>query len=217
MQGKTRQYLGILLTGVLLAGMRGACQSGSSPLQISFGSNGLQSLSYNGTTLEDLGTSPGDTFYIGHMKSTDLSGNVLTTGQYGWGELNNGRSWDAASHAWTYKFNWGSIRVQYVQNGTNLDLVVTTATNAGSGIVFDGAAVFPLVLHFPQLPSGFQDHSYPQFAYNTTAPSVTLADYGAGEVVAVAPDASKPLYSGFNPSAGSGFAYATEISGTTPD
>ncbi len=203
----------------LLVWGSGSCQSkGQSPLQVSFGNSGLQMLSFNGTTLSDLGAHPGDGFYIGHMKATDLNGNVLTTGQYGWGENNNGKRWNAAARSWEYSFSWGAISVHYAQSGTHLNITTTVSNNGNSGIIFDGAAVFPLVLHFPQLPNGFGQPNYPQMAFNTTGPSVTVADWGGGEVVAVVPDASKPLYSGFWPGQSSGgVPYSPEISGTTPD
>ncbi len=97
MHASSRRYLGMLLTSAFLFTLQGSCQNNAaSPLQVSFGANGLQTLSYNGTTLADLGAHPGDNFYIGHLKATDMSGNVLSGGQYGWGEVNNGKSWNAA-------------------------------------------------------------------------------------------------------------------------
>ena len=188
------------------------------PLRVTFGAHGLQTLAWNGTTLADLGAHPADGFYIGHMKATDLSGKPLTGGQYGWGESNSGKAWNAATQTWNYKFAWGAIDVHFAQNGNNLDITTTISNNTKSGILFDGAAIFPAVLRFPQLPKGFGQPNYPQMAFNTTGPSVTVADWGGGEVVAVAPLAGKPLYSGFWPGAGAGgVPYAPEISGTTPD
>lgn len=186
-----------------------------SQLKVVYGPNGLQQLVYGNVTLEDVNAFPSDSFQIWHMKMTDLQGNVVSTGQYGWGENNAGRSWDAASHTWTYTFTWGSIRVGFVQNGNNLDLNVTETNNANSGMVLDGADIFPFLLHFPQLPAGFNDASYPQVAFNTTGPSVTTADYSDAEVIAVAPDAAKPLYSGFWPAGNN--SYRPILGSTTPD
>lgn len=188
----------------------------SSQLNVTYGSDGIQRLSYAGTVLEDLNQYPSDAFHIWHMKLTDLQGKLVTGGQYGWGEINNGRSWNAANHRWTYSFVWGSIQVQFLQNGNNLDMIVTETNLPNSGVVLDGAVVYPLGLHMPQLPVKFYDANYPQLAFNTTGPSVTVADYGAGEVAAVVPDATKPLYSGFSP-AGNGIGYFPIISGTSPD
>ncbi len=185
-------------------------------LVVQYGNNGLQGLSYSGQVLEDIGAYPSDSFHIWHMKATDLSGNVLTNGQYGWGENNNGRSWNLATKTWTYPFSWGQITLQYVQSGDTLNLVVSETNNANSGIIFDGATIYPLVLNFPQLPAGFANPSYSQYAYNTTAPSVTAADWGSGEVVSVVADAAKPLYSGFQ-SSGNGNAFSAAVSSTTPD
>ena len=184
-------------------------------LNVTYGANGLQQLVFGGITLEDLNAFPGDTFQIWHMKMTDLQGKVVTTGQYGWGENNSGRTWDAASRTFTYRFVWGSISVGFVQNGNNLDLNVTEKNNANSGMVLNGADIFPFVLHFPQLPTGFFDASYPQVAFNTTGPGVTKADYADGQVLAVVPDASKPLYSGFWPAGNN--SYRPILGSTTPD
>ncbi len=192
--------------------------SGSSSGQLSVSYNnagGIQQLSYNGSVLENTQTWPADSFHIWHMKATDLQGNVLPA--YGWGETNLGKSWDAAAHAWTYQYSWGSIRTQYVQNGNNLDITVTETNRANSGVILSGASIYPLALHFPALPAGFVNASYPQVQFNTTGPSVTIADFGAGEVAAIVPDASKPLYSAFWPTGGGSPAYSALISSTTPD
>ena len=212
----------ITLAAAVLAGLgvfaffSARSTAAQSDLQVSFGENGVQRLTYRGVVLEDLNTFPSDAFHIYHMKATDLQGHVLSSGQYGWGENHNSRNWDAASQTMRYVFTWGSIAVQFAQTGNTLNLNVTQVNSQDSGIVFDGGAIFPLVLHLPQLPAGFTDPSYAQLSFNTTAPSVMLADFGQGEVAAVVPDGSKPLYSGFQPSGG-GVAYTALISGTTPD
>ena len=183
-------------------------------LQITYGSKGVQQLSYRGVILEDTTAYPADVFHIFHMKATDLHGNLLK--QYGWGESNTGRTWDRASHTMLYRYPWGSLSLQFVQAGNTLSLNVTTTNLPNSGVIFDGASIYPLALHMPQLPTNFADPNYAQFSFNTTGPSVLVADYGSGEVAAVAPDPARPLYSGFQPT-GSGVSYTTLISGTTPD
>jgi hypothetical protein len=208
------RYLFSILLVVLSAA--GAQTAGSGGLKLNYSAAGLQQLSYNGATLEDIAANRSDAFHIGHMKATDLKGNVLTGAQYGWGENNNGRTWDAAAQTWTYLFTWGSIKVHFAQAGDTLNLQVTQTNAANSGIILQGAAIYPFVLHFPQLPAGFGDAKYQQLAFNTTAPSVTLADYGREQVAAVVPDAAKPLYSGFEP-AGPPNAYFPVISGTPLD
>ena len=183
-------------------------------LQVTYGSSGIQQLSYNGVTLEDLSRDASDAFHIWHMSSSSLNGGALSAGQYGWGESNNGRTWNGATHTWIYSFIWGSISVQFVQSGDTLNMNVVEKNNANSGIIFNGATIYPFVLHFPRLPNGFTDPSYQQLAFNTTAASVTVADYAQGEVVAVVPDALKPLYSGFQPTGGT-LAYYPIISSTS--
>ena len=202
------------MSGVIT--LSGDARAAESALQVIYGAKGIEKLSFNGVVLQDLSSNPAGAFHIWHMKVTDQSGNVLHGSQYDWGENNNGKSWDIASHTWVYRFNWGSISLQYVQSGNTLNMNVTARNLADSKIIFDGAAIYPLVLQFPSLPRNFKDLSYQQLAFNTSAPSVTLADYGQGEVAAVYPSAAKPLYSGFAPAEPKG-AYTTIISGTSLD
>ncbi len=132
------------------------------------------------------------------------------------GRQTQGSAGTRPSRTWIYTFAWGSIAVQFVQSGNTLDMKVTETNRAGSGVVLDGAVIYPLVLHLPHLPKNFYDASYAQLAFNTTAPSVTVADYGSGQVAAVVPDATKSLYSGFQPT-GQGVSYFPILSGTAPD
>ncbi len=185
-------------------------------LLVTYGNQGVERLSYKGIGLEDLSLNPSDAFHIWHMKATDLSGKTLSQGQYGWGEVNNGRRWDAATHTWTYTFRWGSISVNFAQSGESLNMRMTTKNNSDSGIIFDGATIYPFACHFPQLPLGFGDPHATQYSFNVTAPSIVLADYVQGEVAAVAPDVSLPLYSGFVPGAVAN-TYTPIISTTAPD
>ncbi len=202
--------------GIALAccfSVHGLAQTG---LHIEFGTNGLERLSYNGAVLEDVKAVPADAFHIWHMRCTDIAGKPRTDGPYGWGEAATAKRWNAGDHSWTYTYPWGSVRLQYLQHGDALDLIVTAQNAANSGVIFDGAALYPLALHFPALPAGFGSASFPQLAYNTTGPSVTAANYGKGEVVAVSPEAGKPLYTGFFPT-DNGTAYTAFLSGTVPD
>ena len=190
--------------------------AGPPQLLVTYGNTGVQQVAFNGVVLENTLQNSADTFHIWHMKATDLSGNVLTGGQYDWGEANSGKSWNASTQTWTYKFVWGSIAVQFSQSGLSLNMGVTVVNDSNSGIIFDGANIYPFVLNFPALPVGFKDPTYDQLAFNTTGPSVTLADYGQGEVAAIYPNATKPLYSGFQP-AGTTDSYTPIISGTALD
>jgi hypothetical protein len=185
-------------------------------LQVEFGTAGLKKLSWHGQTLEDLQRWPDDAFHIGHMKAFDTAGHPLPSGQYGWGENHDSRNWDAASKTWTYHFSWGSIRVQYRQQGDSLSVIVTESNRSGSNIVFDGASVYPLVLHMPRVPVGFGERGDSHIIANLDQPSVLAADFGAGEAVLSSTDDAKPLYTGFQ-AMGKDFAYAPVISGTSPD
>ncbi len=204
----------IFLSVLCMLSFLGWCASSrAQDLQVTYGSSGVQKLVYRGVVLEDLGAYPADAFHIWHMKCSDSSGNAQTAGQYGWGESNNGRSWDASSQTMTYPFVWGSIRVHFVQSGNNLNMVVTQTNNAGSGVVFDGAEIYPLALHFPQEPTAF--YGYSQYAITTTGPGVSAADYGSGVVTSVVPDESISIYGGWK--AAGNATYTPLMSTTTPD
>ncbi len=199
----------MMLPGFLLGSLRAQAQS----LQVTYGAKSVQTIAFNGKVLENTATFPADTFHVWHMKATDLAGNVLSSGQYGWGENNNGTSWNAASNTETYTFTWGYIAVQFQENGNNLDMTVTEVNYPGSGIVFDGAEIFPLALHFPQDPNGFS--GYNQYATTTTGPGISTADFGTGLVTAVVPNESTPLYTGWKNTGAA--TYSPIMTGTAPD
>ncbi len=178
-------------------------------LQISYGSKGVQTIAFQGVTLEDVGAHSEDAFHIWHMKSTDLGGNVIP----GWGENNTGESWNASTNTETYTYPWGAISTQFVQQGASLNMIVTETNNAGSGILFDGAEIYPFALHFPTDPAGF--YGYTQYAITTTGPGVSPADYAAGMVTSVLPDESLPMYVGWK---NQGYAtYSPLMTTTFPD
>ena len=182
-------------------------------LQVTYGSKGVQQISYQGSVLEDVGANPSDAFHIWHIKTTDMNGNQLTSGQYGWGESNNGTNWNPQTNTETYYFSWGSIATQFVQNGNNLDMIVTETNNAGSGAILDGAEIYPFMLHFPTDPANF--YGYTQYAITTTGPGVSVADYGSGVVTSVIPNESVAMYGGWK-SAGNA-TYSPMMTTTYPD
>ena len=182
-------------------------------LSVTYGSKGVQTLSFGSTVLEDVGGNSSDFFHIWHMRSTDLQGNVVSSGQYGWGESNNGESWNASTNTETYTFSWGSISTQFVQSGNTLNLIVTETNNAGSGIVFDGAEVYPFALHFPQDPTGF--FGYTQYVITTLEPGVSAADFGTGVVTSVIPNEAIAMYGGWK--ADGTATYTPIMTSTAPD
>lgn len=184
-------------------------------LQISYGNAGVQTVTFGGVVLEDLNRDPDDALHIWHMKSTDLQGRPLREGDYGWGEHNNGKHWDSATRTSTYTFAWGSISVRYEQSGNRLDIAVETKNRPDSGIIFDGATVYPLVLHLPEAARGSTANL--QLAANVNAPGATFLSYGQATVAAVDPDPKLPLYTGFAPEANKAHSYAAVVSTTTPD
>lgn len=183
-------------------------------LRVVYGPNGVEQVAYNGVVLEDVRQFPSDGFHIWHMKVTDLAGSVLP--QDGWGETNLGRRWDSADHTWTYMFPWGTIAARYSESGDDLNIEVVEVNKADSGVVVQGASIYPLALHLPALPAGFGAGTYPHISNNVDAPGVVEADYGSAMVTTLVTDARHALYTGFVP-AGPSDAYATLVSSTTPD
>jgi hypothetical protein len=193
---------------LLIAGLPATAQ-----LVVTYGSKGVQTISYGGIVLEDISAFPSDAFHIWHMLSTDLEGNVLNTSQTTWGETNSGETWNPASSTETYTFYWGSIATQFVQSGNTLNLVVTETNNSGSGLIFDGAEIYPFLLHFPQDPAGFT--GYTQVVNTTRQPGISVADFGSGVVTSVVPDESTAVYAGWK--AEGSATYAPIMTTTLPD
>ena len=204
----------VLFCSLGLLGGSSAAQT--APLQITYGMHGLEKLVYSGQTLEDLGRWPDDAFHIWHMKAFDLAGKPLTSGQYGWGENHESRTFDLATKTWAYTFTWGSISLLYRQDGNALNMRVTTVNHANSGVVLDGSTIYPLMLHLPRIPVGFGQPGDSYYVSDLEQPAVAIADFGSGEVVSVAPDPAKAVYIGFQ-ALGKGFAYTPIISSTAPD
>ena len=202
---------------VLIAFLGLAFRSGGADphrgLELAFGPAGLERLTYQGQVLEDVAHWPADRFHIWHMKCFDGSGHPVASGEYGWGENSKSRVWDTATKTWTYNFVWGSLQTQYMQRGNVLDIKVTAVNRGDSGVVLDGATVYPVTLHFPHPPDGFIS-GRSHLVDGTEGPAVTVARWGAGQTAVVAPDASKPVWSGLQ---AAGDAYAAILSGTRPD
>ncbi len=190
-----------------------AASSWSQALQVTYGAKGLQTLSYQGVVLEDVGANPADAFHIWHMKATNSTGALSTDPQTEWGENNSGETWNPSSKTETYTFDWGTIAVQFLQQGDTLNLNVTETNNPTSGVTFDGAEIYPFALHFPIDPAGFS--GYNQFVITTLQPGVSAADFGTGIVTSVIPDETQPLYGGWK-TAGTN-TYSPVLSGTSPD
>ena len=169
------------------------------PLKVTFGPHGLQTISYQGIVLEDQARYPEDAFHVWQIKMTDLKGKPLTAGQNGWGENSVGKAWDSVSHAWTYAFDWGAIRVEYVTGSEALGIRVTEINKAGSGVILDGVSIYPVGVHFAQLPKGFVNRTYPQLSDGISKPGVVTADDGSRTVAVVSENITEPIYSGFAP------------------
>ena len=202
-----RQRRVVLILAFLFLTMSLHAQS----LQVNYGAKAVQTISFGGVTLEDVGANPGDAFHIWHMRATDMQGNLVSS--TAGARATNGTYWDAGTQTETYFFSWGMIQTQFLQQGNNLNLVVTETNNPGSGIIFDGAEIYPFFLHFPQEPKNF--NGYSQYSITTTGPGVTVADFGSGVVTSVLPDEAVPMYGGWK-NAGPN-TYSPMMATTAPD
>ncbi len=202
----------------------------SQGLVVTYGASGLERLSWGGQVLEDVKRTPADAFHIWHMAATDLSGRPLAGPEYGWGENNKGRTWDSSTKTWLYEFGWGTIRARYEQTGDRLNIVVTEENRPDSGIAFQGASIYPLVLSLPDsqrlaAEQGATDRRGEDdgaaISDNTNEPGVTSRTFGKGTVAIVTPGAADALYSGCEPrpavDKSVGALCAVVVSSTRPD
>jgi hypothetical protein len=200
----------------VLALFTGGISAQSKALQIDYGAQGIQKLSYAGQTLEDLNRWPQDAFHVWHMEAYDLAGHPLTSGQFGWGEDHLSRAFDLPTKTWHYVFSWGSIVVAYQQSGDSLKVTITTTNAPRSGIVFDGATLYPLALHLSRVPSGFGEPGTSRMIDDIEEPPIVVADDEVSEITAFATDSAKPIYLGFQ-AVGKSLTYAAMVSSTEPD
>ncbi len=200
-----------LIVGATLCDFRASGQQ----LAVSFGNAGLERVVYGNAVIEDVGRYPADALHIWHMRMTDLGGHVQKGGQTDWGENNSGKSWDATSHAWTYSFSWGSIRVGYQVDGDALLVDVTETNRADSQLILEGASVFPVALHVSG-PVPMPGSGPFEVSDNVSGPAVNWFDLGAGAAAVLNTNASRPLYSGAEGDA-SGDQWSVLVSSTPPD
>ena len=92
---------------VLISSKPSLAQTG---LRVTYGGQGVQTLSYQGVVLEDLSQNASNVFHISHMKMTDLRGNPATCPECGWGENNHGKSWNAATQDMDLRLQLGIHR-----------------------------------------------------------------------------------------------------------
>ena len=185
-------------------------------LQVTYDANGLATLTYNGVKLEDTTEYPADIFHIWHTQYADAN-DLNQTGN--WGEIYTSRVMNIATKTMTYQYPWGSVVTKFddtsVANQLNISVTVTNSAN--SNLTVDGINMYPLTLHFPIMPVNFGSPAYSQLQYNTTGPSVTLANYGSGEVAMVNTDPVKPLYTGFDADQGNTAGNYGILIGSTPN
>ncbi len=183
-------------------------------LQIDYGPQGMQRLSFAGQVLLDTAHAPDAAFHIWHMSLTDSSGLPKKGAEFGWGENNRGRTWDATTRSWIYTFIWGEIRTQYVQHGDTLDVLTTVSNRATSGATFRGATIYPLTLSDAG-QSKPASAVASQWVDGVNEPDVITAMLGRTQTVLSSVEAKQPLWLGSQPTKAGGVAMI--VSSALPD
>src|SRR5882672_4645780 len=168
-----------------------ASATSSQLLQVTFDSNGLHNITYNGTVLHDLSTSPLDGFRVLDYKIRKADGSVVrhTVDAY------YPHTFNVETQTLTYAFGWGTINLHYVQDYDRLNLSFTV-TNTTPTWTLLGMNILPLTVRFPVYPAGYNG-TEPMVGYNGDGPTAIVADWGTGAVAATNSDTVKPLYVGF--------------------
>ena len=183
-------------------------------LQVEYGPYGIQRLSFAGQILLDADREPDAAFHIWHMSLTDLAGLPAKGGEFGWGENNRGRAWDAATRTWLYSYVWGEIRTQYVQHGDTLDLLITVSNRAGSGAIYRGATIYPLTLANPERTKP-NPASPASWVDGVNQPDVITTTLGKSQAVLSSANEKQPVWLGSQTTKDGGVAMI--VSGALPD
>jgi hypothetical protein len=167
---------------------------GAGGLQITYGPHGIERLVYGGAVLIDQTRWPDSSFHIWHMSATDLAGRDLTK-KLGWGENNQGRRWDATTKSWIYSFEWGEIRTQFTQRGDQLDVTVVIANRPGSGVIFQGATVYPLTVNRTSAESATSTPGM-HWTDGINGPEILAAPVSGGQLVVSSGETKQALWLG---------------------
>jgi autotransporter-associated beta strand protein len=182
-------------------------------LTASFGSSGLNGLSYAGATLVGAGASGSDPGIGASAMVIDANGNAVTE--------TNTASWNAANLTETYTAPDYVVTIQYDVGLNSLGFNINAQNISPNQNTIQGFR-FTLIyqLKFPKIPTGFNPGG-PSVAFDTVSPSFVNADYGTATVV-IGVQQQTPGYIGFfssNATAASDAYtayFATDTAGSLP-
>lgn len=190
-------------------------------LAVTFGSNGIQTLSYNGVSLVNLSTNSGDGYSIRHMSISDASGNALSGNGFDYGDAGySSRTFtqtNSTSGNIITQFPWGNINTSISVSGNSLSFS-TSMNNTVSGYIIHGAAIYLDNFRFPALPGSYTQGDWGstnavELSFSTLDFGVQRADWGTGlaDHVATMSASMNPQYTGWlNDGSGSNNFYAVQ-------
>ena len=171
----------------------------SSGLSITYNTNGINTLSYNGATL--INSANGDGFQANRYYTLNSDGSTYTAVYAGNNFTSN---WNSTTDTLTYTYPaFGSISVQYVQaNSDRLNMIFTVSNNANSGVTLGGVDLYPARIHFPDpIPVSATNPNtwYPLVTSGIDGPGIIPANYtsgsnGASMAFVNDSDVTKPMY-----------------------
>jgi len=178
---------------ILVLSASAAISASAQGLQVTYGSQGLATLAYNGVTLVDTNTYGQDAFTVYEYERKTAAG--VVTDKYSW-DGGYTTSWNATTKTLTFTYDWGTVKCVYTTPQANRLTMTITVTNTTAGDTINGVNIFPVYVRFPGYPVGY-DANTPHVGYTTDGPNVQTADYGSGVMSLTSDDVVNKLYAGF--------------------
>jgi hypothetical protein len=170
-----------------------------SGLAITYDSNGISTLAYNGDVLTNVPTrGAAEGFQVNRYYTLNTDGTYAAI--YGGAAYSS--NWNASTHTLTYIYPaFGSITVQYVQpTPDRLNMIFTVTNRANSNVTLGGVDIYPASLHFPNpIQTSAPGQWFPMVDAGVDGPNVIPANYTSGTSGASAAfvndsDVTKPIY-----------------------
>jgi hypothetical protein len=158
-------------------------------LAVTYGSDGLATLSYDNVTLINTPANGSDGFQIDRYGVVNSDGSITYT--YGGFPTSTNMNYNTDTLTWNY--SWGSVACQYVlASSTRLNMVFTVSNTTGN-TTLAGVDIYPNTIRFPQAIAG---PGYPEVGYGTDGPDIEPANYGVDVMALVNDNVNQPLYTG---------------------
>lgn len=168
---------------ILLMTATAAGTAQTPPVAITYSTNGLTSITYNGFQYLSYGN-----FGVNGITMVNSAGTTSA------GSTSGTASYDTAHQRTTIKFNWGKIVVAYATSAGKLSLTITTSNT--SPLTIQGVFYEPFGLQFPSAPREF-DSVNPIVVINNGNATALRMTAGANAVVLANDDVVQPLLVGF--------------------